>query len=32
MDGVPQEEKGFIVMDRRIIKQEYQVAIPAARP
>ena len=31
MDGVPQEEKGFIVMDRRIIKQEYQVAIPAGK-
>ena len=31
MDGVPQEEKGFIVMDRRIIKQEFKVAIPAGK-
>lgn len=31
LDGVPQEEKGFIVMDRRIIKQEYQISIPAGR-
>ena len=29
MDGVAQEEKGFIIMDRRIIKQEFQVEIPA---
>ena len=31
MDGVPQEEKGFIVMDRRIIKQEFKVTIPAGK-
>lgn len=31
LEGVPQEEKGFIVMDRRIIKQEYKVAIPAGK-
>ena len=31
MDGVPQDEKGFIVMDRRIIKQEFKVAIPAGK-
>ena len=29
MNGVPQEAKGFIVMDRRTIKQEFQVEIPA---
>lgn len=31
LDGEPQEEKGFIVMDRRIIKQEYKVAVPAGK-
>ena len=31
MDDVPQEEKGFIVMDRRIIKQEFKVSIPAGK-
>ena len=29
MNGVPQGAKGFIVMDRRTIKQEFQVEIPA---
>ena len=27
-DGVPHPEKGFIVMDRRIIRQEFACAIP----
>ena len=31
LDGVAQNEKGFIVMDRRIIKQEFQLAIPAGK-
>lgn len=29
MDGVKREEPGFIIIDRRIIKQEYKIAIPA---
>ena len=29
MDGQPRDEKGFIIMERRIIKQEFKLDIPA---
>lgn len=31
LDGEPLEKKGFIVMDRRIIQQEFDLTIPANR-